>query len=194
MASSPQGLGETKGGEFLLKPETHPLPNNRKEIVARIETLLSAGGVQRLIIEVGQPIKLYRLVPKDETLVSPPETAADDLWGRLHNGPIEEETTAVLAPDYGNGYAALYFAFQRAEQRGMRPVVLFVASFQAVRQWLRMEKTSDVRRIFGMDIQPQADLPNDAAVLAAVSYDELNTDVYGVRVAMDLPKNGVKHE
>jgi hypothetical protein len=193
MASSPQGLGETKGGEFLLKPEVHPLPNTRKEIVARIETLLSAGGVQRLIIEVGQPIKLYRLVPKDETLVAPPETAADDLWSRLHNGQIEEESS-VLDPDYGNGYAALYFAFQKAEQRGMRPAALFVSTIQTLRQWLRLERSADVRRVFGMDVVPKADLPNDAAVLAAVSYDELNTDVYGVRVAMDLPKKGAKHE
>lgn len=194
MPSSPQGLGETRGGDFLLKPEVHPLPNSRKEIVARIETLLSAGGVQRLTIEVGQPIKLYRLVPKDETLVSPPEAAADDLWSRLHNGSIEEETTAVLAPDYGNGYAAIFFAFQRAEARGMKPVALFVPSLPVLRLWLRLDQGSDIRRVFGMDVHPQADLPRDAVVLAAVSYDELSTEVYGVRVAVDLPKKGQKHE
>lgn len=187
-SSAPPGLGDVKGGEFLLRPEEHPLPQGRKELLARIETLLSEGGVQKLIIELGRPIKLFRLIPKDELLSPPPQAPDDDLWIRLHNSLLEE-TVAVtgVAPNV-IGPTALFFGFDEVRKRGMRPAALFVPSMALFRTWMGLSKGYQVDQVFGVPVSAPPDMPGDAVVLAAVSYDELNPEAYGIRIPMDLPK------
>jgi hypothetical protein len=187
--ASPPGLGDTKTPEFQLRTEEHALPlGGRKELIARIETLLTAGGVQKLVVERDRPIKLWRLVPKNELDQAPPELPADDLWNRLHNGEMQEmETISGAAPGVV-GPVALLHAFHLVQKRSMRPAVLFTPALKTLRRWCGLPKDFDVSTLFGVEVAAQADLPTDASILVATSFDELNYDVFGIRIPMDLPK------
>lgn len=179
----PLALGDSEQQEFTLSREEHQLPKTRKEIIARIETLLGAGGVQRLVIELGRPIKVDRLVAKD-SLGPTPEELPDDLWNQIHNNEMSE----LKAFGTWSAFQMLFFAFHEMSQKRLKPAKLFVPNLPLVRQWLKVDANFSLEQVFGVDVMARAELPADCVVLAAISFDEENNDTYAIRIPVDLPK------
>lgn len=183
-AAPPPSIGDGDKAEYVLSREEHILPKTRKEVVARIETLLGQGGVQKLIVEVGRPMQLFRLVHKDEYTSPPPELPADDVWNQLRNGKLEDlDAKSSLSP-----HQLLFFAFDQVVKLRLKPLQFFIADEKLVRRWLKLEENYALRQMFGVDVSMVKEVPRDCVVLAAGSHDALNPDVYGVRIPVDLPK------
>ncbi len=178
----PPSLGDETETEFLLQHEEHPLPGSRKEIVARIETLLGAGGVQKLVIELGRPMHLYRLVKKEDFSKPPEDLPADDLWLRVRNGRVVE----VNPPDARDAYQSLFFAFDALRSMKLKPEKLFVQTLPQLRKWMKLASSFGLSEVYGVAIEEQPNIPDDCVILVGVSYDEANTqDTTGLRVPMD---------
>ena len=184
MANIPAGIGDESRAEFALAREEHPLPATRKELIARIETLLSLGGVQKLVVELGRPIRLDRMVDKGSLAGAPIEAPPDDLLSQIRNGEMQEMTTmGSWSP-----YQVLFFAFHTVATRKLKPAAIFCRDFGLMRKWLKLDNNFDLTTIFGIDAIRSMDMPDDAFILAAVSYDETNTEAtLGLRVPMDMP-------
>jgi hypothetical protein len=184
-ASPPVGIGDSTRAEFVLSREEHPLPGTRKEIVARIETLLSLGGVQKLVVELGRPIRLDRMVDRNNLANPPADAPPDDLLNQIRNGDLTEMVTEKS----WTPYQVLFHAFSKVSARRMKPAAIYCRDFGAMRKWLGLPPAFDLSQVCGVDGILSKDMPDDAFILAAVSYDETNVDsVLGIRVPMDFPK------
>lgn len=185
MPNPPPSIGDGDRAEYRLLKEEYPLPATRREVVAAVETILNAGMVQKLVVEVTQPIKVFRLVHKDELQSSPPQDLpADDLWGRVRNGRMEELATLKT----WGAFQVLFEAFATVTHFKMKPARIFVPSLGQLREWLGIDKTVPLSQLYCVDIEVAKGMPQDCCILAAVSYDEANSDALGLRIPIDLPK------
>lgn len=190
MAAKPPALGDAVETEFLLQHEEHPLPQLRKEIMARIENVLAGGGVQKLILEIGRPIHVYRLVRKEDAASPPEEIPADDLWAQVRNSRMKE-----LGVDAGtDAFRCLFYSFDAMRTLKLKPHRLFVQSTGLLRRWLKLAPDFRLPEVFGVEVEEQLDVPEDCAILVGVSYDETNTqETTGLRIPLDLPPDKVVH-
>jgi hypothetical protein len=180
----PLSLGDEAKTDYALSREEHPLPTSRKEIMARIETLLSLGGVQKLTVELGRPIRVDRLVDRSALAGAPVEAIPDDLLSQIRNGEMGE----LRALSKWTPYEVLFHAFRAISDKKLKPAAIYCRDFGVMRKWLGLDNGFNLDQLFGIDSILSRDMPDDAFILAAVSYDETNYDAtYGLRVPMDLP-------
>lgn len=184
MAVSPPSLGDQPKPELVLSRTEVELPRTRKELVSTFESILVLGGVQKVVVELGKPIQVVRLVDKSSM---PPvlDAPENDLWAQLRNNTLEE-----LLLDTGvDPYRVLYHGFERLAGRKARPAAIFVHSHEQLRQWLKISTRTGPSMIFGVDVIEEADVPDDAAILVGrVAVDPNLDQVVGVRLPVDLPK------
>lgn len=180
----PPSIGDTEKAEYVLSRTEVPLPGTRREVVATVERLLNEGGVQKLVVEVGRPIQVSRLVDKSSYL-PPQETPPDDFWGLVRNGRIEE--LAVKSAWGDDAYKVLFHSFAAIATRKLKPKVLFVHHYDQLRKWLGVDDIFPVEQIFGIEVALQRDVPEDAVILAATSYDEADTtNTLGIRIPVEI--------
>lgn len=184
MTNRPPSIGDGEKPNYVLSRSEVSLPPNRKEVVATVERLLNEGGIQKLVIEVGRPIQVTRLV--DSATYAPPEEAPpDDFWGQVRNGRMEELRAAS-----NDSYRLLFQAFQLLTTRKLKPKILFIHSYARLRAWLQVDSIFPVDVVFGVETALQQDIPEDAVILAGVSYDELDTtNTIGIRIPVDVDEN-----
>ena len=58
MADAQQSLGDQPKPDLVLSRFTEPLPSGRREIVAKFESILNRGGVQKVTVQIGKPIEV----------------------------------------------------------------------------------------------------------------------------------------
>lgn len=177
----PPSIGDGEKSSFVLSRSEVALPPTRREVVATVERLLNEGGVQKLVVEVGRPIQVSRLV--DAATYMPPEEAPpDDFWGQIRNGRMEE---LKVKPGL-DAYRLLFAAFQSITVRKLKPKMLFVRTFSNLRAWLGVDDMFPVDIVFGLDVATQSDVPEDAVIIAGTSYDEADTtNTIGIRIPVD---------
>lgn len=184
LMSKPQGIGEMKtSGEWKHVHFEMPLPGTRKEVVESFSDILNLGGVQKVVVELGKPIAVDRIVDaKTDVFLPPaPEDVPDDFWGLVRNGRIEQMQHFVNK----DGYVHLFEAFALITARKLRPRILFVHDHAQLRQWLELSETFPVDYVFGVETAKQPDIPDDAVILAAVGTDE--APALGIRIPVDMP-------
>lgn len=172
-------LGETEKSELVLTRFEVDLPASRQEIISTIESILVKGGVQKVVVEIGHPIQVTRLVDK-ASISAPQEELPDDFWNQVRNSRIEELDTSR----YDNGYVYLFHAFALLMIRKLKPKMLFCHDHEQLRKWLKLKDIFPVDHIYGTETAPRADVPEDAVILAATSYDEV--EVLGIRIPVDI--------
>jgi hypothetical protein len=186
MADVPQSLGDQPKPDLVLTRFTEPLPGGRREIIAKFESILSRGGVQKVTIALGKPIEIVQLVDKS-SMLPPVESPADDLWDVVRSSNLEELRIADMysIPD---AYELLFHAFAYLDRRKLRARMLFVHDYPLLRTWLRLPETANVDAVYGVETAKQAHAPEDAVILVGVPYDEDNIqDILGLRVPVDVP-------
>lgn len=185
MAEHPS-LGDSPQPDLVLSRYSEPLPGSRREIVAKFESILNRGGIQKVTVSVGKPIEVVQLVDK-ATMAPPVDMPSDDLWDVVRNAGLEElkVKNAYGIPD---GYELLFHAFAELEKRKLKPKMLFVQDLSVLRTWLRLPTNFPVAAVYGVETAKQANAPEDAVILMGVPFDEEDLlSSLGLRIPVDLP-------
>lgn len=181
MAELPPSLGQEVKRDFHLVGQEYPLPKSRQELISAFEGILSQGGVQKVIVEIGKPIKVSRYMP----LSTAPEEAVptdlvfDDLFSNARNAEMEEFDPGT--PD--NWYEGLFKAFRYIGQKKLTPRAFMVKSLDLLRGCLELPKTTALTELFGIDIVTADEIPPDVLLFSATRPGE-DEIVLSLRILM----------
>jgi hypothetical protein len=179
--SRPPSLGDVDKPELVLARLEVPLPETRRDIVMTFESILNQGGVQKVVVEVGKPIQVSKLVNKNG-MEAPLEAPEDDFWNQVRNGRMEE-----LEEPGANGYETLFLAFSSLTIRRLKPKIVFCHDFSQLRRWLKLDDIYPVDFLFGIEAVEQIDIPEDAVIVAGTGQDESDpASTVGIRVPVDM--------
>lgn len=185
-APRPAALGDPEPSSYVLTRYEEPLPKGRKELLARIENILQRGGVQKLVVELGRPIQVSQMV--DASQAPPPvEVPPDDLWARAYNNEMFVLDHDMMVRDQ-KPYVQLFQAFHELYVRKLKPKMFYCVDHKRVRDWLGHGPLFKVDQLFGVEVVPTAEMPEDGLLLVGVSYDELDPGVQGILIRMDIPE------
>lgn len=185
MAAKPASLGDSKVPYRRIQ-ETFELPENRKGVVAKFESILDSGGVQKVTIELGHPIKVERLVKASDS--GDVEELPDDDWmNAARNGELTE-----LPPSDKGPYAYLFQAFHLLSQRRLRARIIMVHGVSEVKSWLGLDSFIDIRELFGVEVRSHPEVPDHTALVIASNPDDPDSGIFGVRMILDKPRGGKK--
>lgn len=163
--------------------ETFPLPKSRKEIVTAFERILNLGGVHRVIVELGSPIKVVRLATAGEDV--PEELQDDDLVSAARNAPMEEFvfSESLLPTNY------LLRAFSFLSHRHLKAKAAIVNSYAPLSEWLGVDKTFDVSTLFGVDVKTHKEIPDGVLLMVATSADDPEVVTFSLKLEMSKEKS-----
>lgn len=182
MADKLPSLGDSTTVKTVKTQETFPLPKNRKEIISAFERILNLGGVQKVTVELGSPIKVIRLAEAGAEV--PEELQDDDLLSAVRNNEMEEFvfTESLLPANY------LFRAFHLLSQKRLRAMAVIVNNTLTLKQWLGVEKAFDIADLFGVPVRPHKEMPDDGLLLVAEQPDNPETVVFSLRLEMSIER------
>lgn len=161
-----------------LRREEYEMPNARSGISSMVQDMLERGGVQRIIIEVGHPLRVDRWVAKDavdaamDSDMPVPDSAGLNLYrvAISEDGELEE----VELPDESVDYppvTLLLHAFQQIGERGNKSLAIYANNEKGFRRWLKLQKGFFLKTVFGVEVRFQNDVPEDTIILVSGQYD-----------------------
>lgn len=161
MAELPPSLGDGSKSKMRLTHEEVALPGTRKEIVSKFESILSQGGVQKVIVEVGRPIKVSKFT-KDEA-APPKEMIEEELFARARNAQIDEFDSTGL--DSFHEY--IFRALGLLTQKRLKARAFLVSNANLLRTNLDVDKFWDLSQLCGIEVVEVAEIPRDVLLLTA---------------------------
>jgi hypothetical protein len=188
--ASPTSLGDAKTAGLVRVRETSPLPAKRDLIVAEVNRILTLGLVQKLVVEVEQPIVYERLVKPEDAGPEMETVQQMDLYGAIRNNELVEFREADEFRGRGP-FGIMFFAFQELAKRGAVPLAFVSSNWSLVRAWLGLSSTYAITTIYGVNAITYGDvqqLPEDCLLL--VGGDAVDSDVVKVtfKISIDLPR------
>lgn len=188
MANMISSIGDAPANTLKKVQETYPLPKTRKEVVIAFERILNLGGVHRIIVELGAPIKVIRLAEASPDV--PDELQDDDLVSAARNAPMEE----LVFSDTVSPTAYLFRAFHVLSQRRLRARAIIVNDLAALRGWLGvMDKMFDVTEVFGVGVSAHKEIPDGVLLLVAGPVDEPDLVSFSLRLELEIGKSHEAH-
>lgn len=164
---------------YVLKSEEVPFPPTRAERISAITALLDSGGVHKLVLEAGKPIKALRWV-KDPYEGIPEDVLTDTVMSATRNSEIEE----CFSDDSPAPMALLFRAFSMVTKKGLKPLSLAVKSTTELRKWLKIDPLADTGEVFCTPVLQHNSLPDGVALLISGYAEDKDEVVYSVRVDM----------
>lgn len=179
--AAPPSLGDLKPVHVRVK-EIHDLPNNRKGIVARFSQILESGGVQKVVVEMGQPIRVERLVlasdaPEEDVV---PE---DDILAIIRNHEVIEISTKPGAP-----FKDLFQVFALLTRRHLRASLVLVHHLDELDAWLELPKLTHLEELYGVEVRQSAGVEPETLLVVAADLNDEAEVVLTFKLAMELPK------
>lgn len=166
--------------------ETFDRPKDRDDLIASISRILSLGKVQKLVVEVNQPIRAERLVPQDQEVpedMKDLEEGHDDWMNIVRNGKLED------FPNRGmSSFQYLFNIFNLVAQKRLKPKIILVHALGEVRSWLELGAFVELTSLFGVEIATHPQVPDDTATLITEDPDDADAEVYCMRLVFDKPK------
>jgi len=178
MADIPPSLGDGQKQSLKLIHEESPLPSTRKDIVLRFESILGQGGVQKVVIEVGKPIKISRYSAIDTT--GPLEMKSNDLYASARNTEMQEFDSTAL--DSFHEY--LFRAFGILTQKRLVARAFLLSNVNLLRASLDVDKFWDLSQLCGIDVMQVDEIPPDVLLLTASEAGEDDIKL-SLRMLMD---------
>lgn len=183
MSTKPPAVGDDVYRRVL---ESVPMPDGRGNIVTTINGILSGGGVQKLTIEIGRPIRIERLVKgaiptqqEQEPDEDSPPPEVDDLMSLIRNGEMKD---FPQMPKIGP-YTYLFQVFHILSQKRLKPKTLLVHTIQELQHWLNLDGFLDITEVYGVDVVEHPAIPEFTGLLMA---DVPPTEVaFCVRLTME---------
>jgi hypothetical protein len=160
--------------------EEYPLPKSRQEVISAVGRILNLGGVQQLVIKLGEPIKVYRAVlANGDVPTTLDELESQDLYDQVRNSPMESFEFKVKDQ---SGYEVIFLAFKRITNDRLVARSFIVSNVKMLRAWLGLMAMEDVETLYGVPCVVHADIPEDVLLLVATSLDKPE----GVELTMRL--------
>lgn len=180
----PPSLGDKGAVGYTRVREEAPLPAKRDLIITEIDRILGLGLVQKLVVEVGQPIHFERLVKSDG--IDPDLTVVEtgDLFAAMRNSDIVDFVQEFQVTD---NYGMLFQAFRQLEEAGAAPKALLLNQYGLFRQWLRLPATFNLSVVFGVKTYLHEDIPDDVLVLVGCDKNDQEQVTTSIRIPMDIP-------
>jgi hypothetical protein len=179
----PTALGDEVKSKLVLVRDSVPLPKSRTDKVEAFRQILSLGGVQKIVLEVGKPISFYRLVSEEQNAEIPPANTFDPIE-LVRIGEIEE---AVYMNDKNGSdvpMTILFKAFNQVVTHGAVPGFFVASSPKVLSKWL-YNYLLPKDMLFGLPIRKSHTIPDDAVFLAGVSTEDPDVVIYSVRIPLD---------
>lgn len=177
-----RGLGDDAVPDVVVVREEYPLPGTRKEIVDLIFSVLSGGGVQRLIVALKEPMQVFRAVPKGDARV-PQEIPPDELLLAARYAEMHEFNFAQELPAHEH----LFRAFAWMTARRLKPRALLVSSTKELRRWLEVDDLFDLTEVFGLEVKEDPEVPEDTALFLGIVPGIQDRVSASLRLSMNLP-------
>lgn len=190
-AQKPPSLSDLSDNDpkYVLISDTVLLPNSRKEIIDSFQQILSLGGVQKVMIEIGRPIQFTRLVRED--LIAPEaRLTEEDPLDAVRAGEVEEfHLSGELLTDREiSPLEILFHAFTQLDEQHYEPKMVVVGSWAAFRAWLTMPLTANLNKMFGVKVVRSATAPDDAVFISGAMPAEPDRIAYTLKIDLELPK------
>lgn len=165
--SPPASLGDEKGAQFRIIADERPLPNNRKEIISSVESILGLGGVQKLVIELHKPIKFFRAVVGDVNEI-PSEILDDEEFANVRNAEIQEFLNITTISTHEH----IFKGFQYLTQKRLKARSFLYNSPLILRSALGLDAHTAITELFGVNAIQSDEVPADVLLLSATRYGE----------------------
>jgi hypothetical protein len=178
MATRPASIGDSKTPLKRIQ-EVFDLPDTRAGVVAKFERILESGGVQKIVIELGHPIRVERLV-KASDAPDVEELRDDDWLNAVRNGELQEFDPAGVSP-----YVYLFRAFHLLSQKRLKARIILIHSTKELKEWMGLDSFIDVRELFGVEVLEHPDVPDQTAILISSNPDETDVPVFSLRLVFD---------
>jgi len=174
--------------DVRVKREEHPLPRTPEAISSLVDSIVRGGSVQKIIIENGRPVRVYRNVVTEDEF----EEQDMDIDAALRNAPMFEHSGE------GRPLRILFELTQGLTEEKQRPVC-FVSGQNSkgiVYQWLGIEKKSLVignEELFGIPLIRIRSLPEETLILCGSPYaDAEPKDItLALKVTMEVHNESV---
>lgn len=177
-AKKPPALGDEPETSYKLIHEEFAAPPGRKELFAAIERIIAGGGVQKLTIKYGEPLKVVRRVKAD--LIGdaiPEELADDDMMSATRNAEMDSLVfTEKLSP-----FEALFRGFNVLAKKKLIPKAVLVPQINQLRKWLMVD---DVDSLYGVEVFQHKEMPDETLLLVGSKADEPDVVVFSLRLEM----------
>ena len=161
----------------LIKQE-FPLPTDHKGIVELIADILKKGMIQRIILAVGKPVVVERMVREYEEGTEPVlGTEGETLLKRAMESEMRD---LPLPEDELNPFEKLFLAFSMLKTA--KPAAIFSNSPVGLRDWLGLDGGFPLNGVFGVPVRFDKDVPSRSVLLVGV--DESDNVELSVRIAL----------
>jgi hypothetical protein len=184
MPKQPASLGDEEPAKFKLIQETFPPPKNRKELLRSIEQILQGGGVQKLLLKVGDPIRVTRAIKDEGTSdAAPQELQMDDVLEVALNVPMEE-----FLPETGiSPYEYIFQGFVRLGAKqidGVRllPRMFITKQMGPLMKWLRVKSLTD---ICGVEVQEHKEMPENSLLFVGANATEVDEIRFSLKMVIE---------
>ena len=185
MPARPASIGDSKAALKRIQ-EVFELPDTRSGVVSKFERILESGGVQKITIELGHPIKVERLV-KASDAPEVEELQDDDWLNAVRNGELQE-----LDPAGKDPFVYLFQAFHLLSQKRLKARIILIHSAKELKEWMGLDSFLDVRELFGVEVREHPDVPDQTAILISSNPDESDVPTFSLRLVFDKPSGGKK--
>ncbi len=182
-------LGDEAERPYKTVQEKYDLPvGGRKALLQAIEQILGGGGVQRLVLKVGDKIRVSRKVIDDGTSDSLNDLIHDDLMDASRNVVMEE-----FSPSQNDKLSAmssfevLFRAFhllstKRIDGRVVKPRAVLVRKLRSIRNWLEEQR---LLTVFGVEIIEHPEIPDDVALIVCTDSLDEEDVLFSLKLNMD---------
>lgn len=166
--AKPSSIGEEEGPQYRLVADERPLPKTREEVVSAFEAILALGKVQKVVVELGKPIKYVRAVSGNDDL--PQEIMDMEEFSSVRNAEIQEFLNVTNVPLF----EYLFRAFQFLGQKRLKARAFLLSSFGllSLKEGLQVGSQSALPEIFGVGLVQHDEIPPDVLLLSATRHGE----------------------
>lgn len=182
----PTSIGDARSGGYALVKEQYDLPSSHPLIAAEVERILGLGLIQKLVLEVGEPIRVFRFVKRDPNEPPLEEIELKDLYNAARNTNMENFHFS------GDPMRTIFEALAFMRRGEAIPKAFLCNNYNAVRRWLELPYNFYVQHIFEVALFEEAEIPEDSLLL--IGRDPADEEVVTIsyRIAMDPPKKKEK--
>ena len=181
MTENVESLGDEPLEARRRVVERHDLPQGRDNIIAKIRAILGSGGVQKVTVEIGKPLKVERLVKAEETgLVE--ELIDDDLMNAARNGQMID----MPQPKGVSPHEYLFITFLVLEKKDLKAKAFLVHTKTELKKWFKLN--ADYNELFGVEVHTHPDIPEGTALLICSNPDLPVEIITSYRLTLDTPK------
>lgn len=175
----PPSLGDLKP-TFVKVQETHDLPGTRKELVSKVVSLIEGGGVHKLTVEYGRPIRVDRYVAASDGPKEEPEVPDNDIMSAIRNGEVIEYPITT-----GNPFFDLFKLFAILTKKNLRASLVLVHHLDELDTWLGLEKLTHLEELFGVEVRQSPGVENNSLLLVASDINDPSVVAATIRVFME---------